>query len=537
MSKISEVIVHTLKSAGVDVVFGIPSVHNIGLYDALRQEPAIRHILCRHESTATHMADGYARSSQKVGVVLVSTGPGVSYTLSPLVEAWWSCSPVLVITSNVRTDQKGKGLGALHEVHNQADLFKDITKARICLDKEQDIQAEVQKALTIALSGRPGPVYLEVPTDLWDLEAIDHGKTASEALPKTPPIPDLGEAVQLLESAECPMIISGIEALHAGLAPAVRQLAETLHSPVITDVDGKGIVPDDHPLAFGSATRRGNIQEFYGKCDVTLAIGSRLRYVDFKRRGVAFPKLIHMDWDGKWMNKNYPAEVQLQGDVREMVASLTEKLAGSPSATSRREYVRGLRDRIDRFYAEAIEDCIEAAYVSVLRRTIPRDGRLIVDNTIIGYFTEQLYSTLTPGGMMAPKGASPIGFSFSAAIGAKLAHPSTPVVGLIGDGGFLYSTHDLTTCAQHGIGFPIIVVNDSAFRMIDWLQQFNYQKGYETGLKNPDFVALARSYGIEGVGVDSPEKLGVALDKALTSGAMVLIELIASFPTPPFGQV
>lgn len=537
MPRISEVIAHSLQANGVEVVFGIPSVHNIGLYDALRDTPGIRHILCRHEGTATHMADGYARSSGKVGVVIASTGPGVLYTLSPLLEAWSSCSPVLVITSNVRASQIGKKLGTLHEIHDQAGIFENATKANVQMTLDKDIASQVEAVLSAALSGRPGPVFLEVPTNFWDM-AVPEGKPAASRPPSTTgSTPDLDTAIRLLEKAERPVIIAGIEALNAGLSPVITTLAESMGAPVLTDAGGKGVLSEDHPLAFGNATRRVAIEEIHPVCDVTLAIGSRLRYVDFGRRGVTLPKLIHVDWDDAWVNRNYTAEVQLLGDVGGIAASLAERLGKISPPSEREVFAADRRKRIDTFTATVTAGKKEAAYMGVIRQAIPPEGQLVSDNTMLGYFAELIYPVLSPGGFVTARGAMPIGFSFAAAIGAKLADPTRVVVGIIGDGGFLYSTQEMATCVQHGIGFPMIVVNDGAYKMIDCLQQASYSRGYQTELKNPDFVALARSYGVEGVMVDSPETLGEALNAALAAETMQLIELVDSFPDPPFGRM
>jgi len=536
LKKISEVIVKTLRNAGVEIIFGIPSVHNIGFYEALRQEPSIRHILCRHEASATHMADGYARSTHKIGVVVTSTGPGVTYTMSPLMEAWWSCSPVLIITSNVRSNQIGRGLGVLHELYNQSDPFKDITKAVICIRAGDDVKAAIERAVATATSGRPGPVYLEIPTDFWDLESSSI-KDEIEREPEIQTSHDIDAAIQLLKNAKNPLIISGVEALHAGIGPAIRSLVETLQAPFITDFNGKGIIPEDHPLAFGSATRRGVVQEIHKTCDVTLSVGSRLRYVDFKRRGVTLPGLIHIDWDTAWINKNYPADVQLIGDVHDIVVSLAKGLEVISPSEEHCGHIQELRKKLDSDTLAAAKGRMEAEYIKAVRQALPAESSLVVDNTIVGYFAEQLYMSLRPGGIIGPKGATPIGFAFPAAVGVKIANPKMPVVALTGDGGFLYGTQEMATCAQYGIGFPVIVVNDSSFRMIDYLQLANYGEGYETTLVNPDFVALAESYGFSAVRVDSPEKLGETLESALATGDMWLIELVTSFPDPPFGQV
>jgi len=535
MPKISEVIVETLKSAGIQTIFGIPSIHNIGFYEALRKAPSIRHILCRHEASATHMADGYARCAKGVGVVVTSTGPGAAYGISPLTEAFYSCSPVLTITTNARTNQIGRGLGVLHELDHQQSLFKPVTKKTLCLRAEDDIRVSVESAIYTALRDRPGPVYLEVPNDLWDLEASGSETVQLPASSQGPSINDLDSAAQLLKNSKRPLIISGIEAVHAGLEPEIVQLAEALGAPVLTDSGGKGILSEDHPLAFGNATRGGVIKEIHGSCDVTLAVGTRLRYVDFMRRGIVLPGLIHIDWDRLWVNKNFESRVSLIGDVKEIVKALIKKIEMQTPRNDFAEFLAGLRKKHRLNTGTLAEGSIEVQYLECLRRIIPKAGILAIDNTILGYLAEQAYPSFRPLGIVPAKGSTPIGFAFPAAIGLKIADPSTPVVALIGDGGFLYGAHELATCVQHGVGFPVIVVNDNSYRMIDYLQQAHYRRGYQTDLTNPDFVALANSFQVKGIRVDSPAGLGEALEGALASGEMRLIELAAKFPDPPFG--
>ena len=170
MPRASEAIIQALKESGITTIFGIPSIHNIGLYDAIRRDGSFRHIVCRHEAAATHMADGYARASGGVGVIISSTGPGAGFTLSALQEAWGSCSPMLMITSNIDAAKIGKGLGVLHELEEQTSLFRTITKATFSLRAGDDPYATMKKAITLTRSNRPGPVYMEVPHDLWGTE-------------------------------------------------------------------------------------------------------------------------------------------------------------------------------------------------------------------------------------------------------------------------------------------------------------------------------------------------------------------------------
>jgi acetolactate synthase I/II/III large subunit len=541
MARVSELFVRALKEAGGNHVFGIPSIHNIGFYGALREEPSIKHILCRHESSATHMADGYARAGKGVGVVITSTGPGAGYMTAPLVEAWGSSSPVLAITTNIAANKIGRGTGTLHELEEQDLIFKSMTKKRFCLRTGGDVQTMVPMAVQTALSGRPGPVYCEVPTDLWDQDV----SRDEEAMPA--PIPgqnldswdgDLDRAAKLLWEAERPVIIAGTGAVRAGIGEEIRSLAEAIRAPLVTGAEGKGLIPEDHDLAFGNAARRGVVREMLTSSTIALAIGTRLRSVDYRRRGVSLPRLIHVDWNDTWIDKNYPAEMRILGDIRTIARRLAERVLSKAHGSGSKEWpVSAMRDRIREEREVIAKQCREIEYLDTLRRVIRRDGSLVVDNTLLGYWAEYFYPSFRPGGLVTAKGSSIIGFSFPAAIGLKIACPERPVVAVIGDGGFLYGAQELATCRRHGIGFPVVVVNDGAYGMIDLLQRQIYGRGdFETDLVNPDLPALAASFGIGAERVDTPQGLEQAIRSALRSKEMRLIELRASSSVNPFAE-
>ncbi len=539
MSRGADGIVQALKEAGVSTVFGIPSIHNIGLYDVLRREPAIRHIVCRHEAAATHMADGYARASGGLGVIISSTGPGAGFTVSALQEAWGSCSPVLMITTNIDAAKIGKGLGALHELEEQTSLFRTITKATFSVRAGEDFRAVTKKAIDLALSGRPGPVCVEVPTDLLAGEVKEppslsqgEGEGESSLLPKR-----IDEAVALLRRAKQPVIIVGTDATRANLAADLTAVAEALCVPVIFSTPGKGVLAEDHPLAFGNAARRMVVKEIVPDCDVALAIGTRLREVDAKRRGLVLPQqLIHVDWDDRWVGKNFPTAVPLVGDVRAIAQELRRQLQGEPYTGQRQERVAEWRRQADAEIARLRQEMTEIRYLDTIRNLLPRDSALVIDNTQLGYWAEYFYPSYQPNGLIAAKGSALLGFSFPGAIGAKVARPDKPVVGIIGDGGFLYTSQELATCVRHKIGFPMIVVNDNAYGVIGYLQRTAYKAEYQARLTNPDFVAFANAFGVAATRVHSPEELGKALEKALSSGEMHLIELQTEIAAPPFGR-
>ena len=551
MPRAADGILHALAEAGATTVFGIPSIHNIGLYEALRHAPEFRHVVCRHEAAATHMADGYARARGGLGVIVSSTGPGAGFTVSALQEAWGSCAPVLMMTTNIEAAKIGKGLGVLHELEEQTALFRTITKDVIVPERAGDLYAATRHAIHLALSGRPGPVCLEVPTDL--MAAQDAPASPSPPPPTGEPAPlpaGLDAAAALLRNAEQPLVLAGTDAVRGSvgrggadnLADDLRALAEALYAPVVTNTAGKGVLPEDHPLAFGNAARKLVVETVVPGCDAALVIGSRLREVDAKRRGLVLPeRLVHVDWDDRWIGRNYPAAIPLVGDVRAITRALRTKLEGEPYTGPRQERTAAWRRDLDTQhvrFAQALQDDgrDELAALEAIRGALPRDGVLVVDNTQLGYWAEYCYPSYRPGGLVGAKGSGLLGFGFPAAVGVKLACPDTPVVGVMGDGGFLYTAQELATCVRHGVGFPLIVVNDDAFGVIGYLQRSAYGTAHQERLTNPDFVQFAAAFGVSAQRVDSPAELGAALARTLASGEMHLIEYRLAIPEPPFGK-
>ena len=531
-------IVQALKEADVSTIFGIPSIHNIGLYESLRHEPSIRHVGCRHEAGATHMADGYARASGGLGVIVSSTGPGAGFTVSALQEAWGSCSPVLMITTNIDASKIGKGLGVLHELEEQTSLFQTITK-EVCIPRaDDDLYTLAKHAIALAQTGRPGPVCLEVPTDLMAGDVPTAAPTSRDSAPASPSLPPrLDEAVAILRNAKQPLILAGTDASRANIAGDIQALAEALCAPVITNTPGKGVVPEDHALAFGNAARKLVVKEIVPGCDAAVAIGSRLREVDAKRRGLVLPEqLIHIDWDERWISKNYPAAVPLVGNIAAITRALRDQLEGEPYAGPRQERTAAWRREAEAEFERLSQERPELQSLQAIRAVLPRDSALVIDNTQLGYWAEYFYPSYQTNGIIGAKGSGLLGFSFPAAIGVKLARPDTPVVGLIGDGGFLYTAQELATCVRHDVGFPLVVVNDDAFGVIDYLQRTAYQEAYQAQLTNPDFLAFAAAFGVPATRVQSPAELQSALDRTLASGEMHLIEYQMAIQEPPFGK-
>jgi acetolactate synthase-1/2/3 large subunit len=341
----------------------------------------------------------------------------------------------------------------------------------------------------------------------------------------------------LLRRAKQPVIVAGTDAVRANLAADLTALAEALCAPVITSTPAKGVIAEDHPLSFGNAARRLVVKEIVPNCDVALALGTRLREVDAKRRGLILPEqLIHVDWDERWIGRNFSTPIPLVGDVRAIARELRRQLEGEPYTGQRQERVAEWRQQADAERTRLRQELPEIRYLEVIRNVLPRDSALVIDNTQLGYWVEYFYPSYQPNGVVAAKGSALLGFSFPGAIGAKVACPDKPVVGLSGDGGFLYTSQELATCVRHKIGFPLIVVNDNAYGVIGFLQRTAYQEEYESRLTNPSFLAFAGAFGVAATRVRSPEELGKALEKTLASGEMHLIELRTEIAAPPFGR-
>jgi acetolactate synthase-1/2/3 large subunit len=396
-----------------------------------------------------------------------------------------------------------------------------------------------KSAITLALSGRPGPVCIQAPTDLLagEIQAATT-KPAVESAPTAPASPArIDEAVSLLRRAKQPVLIIGTNAARANLAADLTAIAEAACAPVIYSSAAKGVVAEDHPLAFGNAARRMVVKDIVPQCDVALAIGSRLREVDAKRRGLLLPEqLIHVDWDERWIGKNFSTAVPLVGDINAITHELRRQLEGEPYSGPRQQRVAEWRRQADAERAQVQKELAEVRYLDVIRAVLPRESALVIDNTQLAYWSEYFYPSYQPNGIIGAKGSGLLGFSFPGAIGAKVACPSKPVVGMIGDGGFLYTSQELATCVRHKIGFPMIVVNDNAYGVIGYLQRTAYQEEYEARLTNPDFLKFADAFGVAATRVRTPEELGTVLEKALVAGEMHLIELQTSITAPPFGK-
>lgn len=528
-----EWVVEALRAEGVRHVFGIPGIHNLAIYDALIMQREITHILTRHEAGAAFMADGYARASGRPGVVLVTTGPGATNTLTPLVEAYAGSQPVLVLMSDIATPLLGRELGALHEVPNQIACFKPVCRWAETLQAGRDIPGAVQGAFHLFRTGRPGPIALSIPTDL--LTTPVDAQLTPPGQGRRPPcdVRLVAEAAGHLRRARRPLLIAGGGAVAAEAGGELHALARRLGAPVVTSVMGRGIVPESDPLWLGVLPNRRATQAAIEAADVVLAVGCR--FAHRSTRGLllnlAFRPdqvLVHLDLDATVIGKMHPPTLGLVGDARDGLAGLLRELGpGSPTAEWDSAWLAALRETRSPRYTETVDRLIR-----ILREALAADAIVVSDQSGLNYWMEWHFPVQAPRTFLYPVGSATLGYAVPAAIGAKVAYPERQVVAVAGDGGFLYSVNELATAVKYGLGVVFLVLNDQRYGAIKWLQEAIYGRWGEADLANPDFPALARAFGAEGHRVEGLDALPAALDKALGHPGPTLIEFPLQIDPP-----
>ena len=506
-------VVETLDAWGVDVVFGIPGVHTLALYDALYGHPRIRHVTTRHEQGAGFMADGYARASGRVGVALTTTGPAAVNALTPIGEARAESSPVLLICSGPTDETNGTDAGVLHDMRDQFGTLFSVTGQ----GRRVSCVAEIPKALAEGFEamkyGRPRPYVLEVPLDVFAAEAEVEIAEPAHRPPQVPDASALDAAAALIQSARKPMLIAGGGAQNA--SAAVVALAENLGMPVGITVNGQGAIPADHPALVRDVAMTQCLKE----ADVVIAVGTRLGFRFGQLWKGALEKLIHLDIDPAVIGRSFAPDVALIGDAGAGLQALHARLKGVQTAW------RLPVPRED----ESSDSGTHGPFpelLGILRDVLDWDAVVVNDMTMISYQARRIFPVYHPRTFLSPTVFGTLGFSMPAAVGAKIACPHKQVVSLCGDGGFMYTATELSTAVQQGVSLPIILCNDNAYTAIKRAQDRECGgRHIAVQLANPDFVMFAQSFGMAGVRVTCAREFGDALEQALQADGPTLIEI------------
>ncbi len=535
----AQAIIASLEAEGVDTIFGYPGGQAIKIYDALYDSKKIHHVLARHEQGATHMADGYARATGRVGVVLVTSGPGATNTVTGIATAYMDSVPMVVITGQVTRGVIGT------DAFQESDIVgitMPVVKHSFLLQSTDDLTRTFREAFYIASTGRPGPVLIDVPSDLSSAEMVFHYPD-NVSLPSYKPTykgnaKQVKQAVELLASARRPLIMAGGGIVSSHACAELTELAEKLDAPVVTTLMGKGAMRCSNPHNLGPVGMHGSKYANLAvtECDLLLAVGARFsdRVTGKVDEFAPHAKVIHIDIDPAEIGKIIDPDVPIVGDARGILASINERLDKLGVSGVGSEWFSRVREWRERWplYASDFADYPDKIAPEVLLSKLSDklDPEASVVTTEVGQHQmwahqnihrEHARTFLSSGGL------GTMGFGFPAAIGAKIGRPDDEVVCIAGDGSFQMNSQEMATAAINGVAVKVVIVDNRALGMVHQWQRLFYHERYSfTELDaNPDFVKLADAYGWRARSVSDPDELDGALDEMLASDVPYLLDV------------
>ena len=539
-----QALVSALVAHGVDTVFGIPGTHNLEIYRHLAKQ-GVRHVGTRHEQGAGYAADGYARTTGRVGVAVVTTGPAVLNAATALAQSWSDSVPVLLVSPGMPLRHPALGNGLLHEARDQQAAMAAVGAASLRATSVEEIPAAVAQAFTLMLGGRPRPVHLEVPLDvLGEMAEITQlargGVTVPVVLPRS--VPDAGvltAAVEWLVEAVRPVVLVGGGA--KGAVAELREFVELLGAPVVTTTNGKGVLPEDHHLALGAGVHLPTVRALVQDADVVVAVGTELAPADLWYGPLPLAdKLLRIDVDPIALLTNARPDVAVVGDAAVVLASLTQALGRRDLAVAvGAERDAALADSRDGKRAEARAEGAEwIAIVDALGPCLPRDIIVSADNAMVCYFGAMTnLATYTPGSFLFPTGFGTLGYGLPAAIGAKVGNPDRPVLAILGDGGVMFTVQELAAAADLGLALPVLVVDNSGYGEIRNEMLDRDDPVHAVTFGGTDFAALGRSMGCHGQTVTDPAELASHVVAAFAADRPTVIHfLVSTDSTPPASE-
>jgi acetolactate synthase-1/2/3 large subunit len=543
----AKILVRSLLEEGVKTVFGLPGGAIIKTYDEIIQTPDLKHVLVRHEAGAVHMAQGFARASGRVGVVMVTSGPGATNCVTGIADAYMDSTPIVVITGQVPVPLIG------NDAFQEADVIgitRPITKHSYLVKDVLELARTVKEAFFLASTGRPGPVLIDLPKDVQAATGVFEYPKEVDLRGYQPVVEghpgQIRKAAELIGAARQPVLYIGGGVMHSDASGEVLQLAEKLQIPVTSTLMGLGSFPGDHPLFLGMLGMHGTwyANTALDQCDVMVTIGARFddratgKVAEFGKQAT----IIHIDIDPSAISKNVHVDVPIVGDVRHVLRELQQHVR--PGDTGgwlkmiegwKREHPLAYRNQGDGLKPQFV--------LEELTRVTQGDCIITTDVGQHQMWAAQYYRTRRPRSFITSGGLGTMGFGYPAAIGAAFARPGEPVVNIAGDGSFQMNMQEIATAVEHKLPVKAAILNNGYLGMVRQWQQLFYERRYshtQLDITNPDFVKLAEAYGCLGLRASKREEVGPAIQRALKEPGPVIIDFVVEkeenvFPMVPAG--
>lgn len=527
---VAQHVVEALRRTGIDTLFCLPGVQNDDFFDTLVDATDIAPIVTRHEQGAAYMAMGAAQATGTPAACSVVPGPGMLNASAALSSAYWSNARVLALIGEIPTFARGKGYGVLHELPDQHAILQQVTKHAALLAEPDAAVADLQGAIDAVVSGRPRPVSVEVPVNRWRSPASG---VLTDPVATTPAIDGdaLDRAVDAIRRAERPLVFVGGGAQDA--SAEVQALAELIQAPVTTRRMGHGVVPTSHPLFAHLAMGH----RLWSNADLVIGIGTRMEWPLLQWGTDDDLTIVKIDIDADELDRHDVGTIGVTGDAAAVCTALVDAMSSDGRRSDRTDEVAALRHQYESDLAR-LEP--QLAHLAAIRDVLPDDGVLVEDVTQIGFASHLAFDFRRPRTFQSSGPAGTLGAGYAQALGAQhaLQRQGRRAVAVCGDGGFLFTGNELATAVQHDINLVCIVYADGAYGNVKRMQQqkFGDDRTIASTLRNPDFVAYARSFGAVGMHAANPDEVRVRLDEAFSIDAPVIIEAaVDPMPDPwPF---
>jgi acetolactate synthase-1/2/3 large subunit len=554
----AQITIESLLAEGVDTIFGYPGGAILPTYDALVQNTALRHILVRHEQGAAHMAEGYARVSGRPGVVLVTSGPGATNTVTGIADAYMDSTPLVVICGQVPTNMIG------NDAFQEADvtgITRPCTKHNYLIRDVNDISRTIKEAFHIAGSGRPGPVLIDLPKDVQTAEApFSYPETVSMRGYKPTfkgNIRQIERALEVIEQAERPLFYVGGGVQWSGASKPLIELVRGLKIPITTTVMALGVYPSDDPLSLGMLGMHGGYWTNMAvqNCDALIAVGARFddrvtgRTSDFAPKA---EKIVHIDIDPSSISKNIKVDVPIVGDIKEVLQVMLGKVKTREQLAPRQKIWGEWRQHIMAWKQEkplpyqtqgANGEILPRAVLEEINQITGGDAIVVTDVGQHQMWAAQMMKFTQPRSWLTSGGLGTMGYGLPAGIGAHFAAPDRQVVVISGDGSIQMNIQELSAAVQYDVPVKVVILNNHYLGMVRQWQEKFYEERYSHSYMDamPDFVKLAEAYGAKGFRAEKSSELSATLRAAFAEAGPVLVEVVIPksegvFPMVPAGS-